>query len=538
MKKKHSKNKYETKVTFSKIRLLVFFLCLALFLSEKTGFIPANLPAAVSPFLFLTAWLGGLFFSGAAFFALAIILVCLLKKRFFCRYLCPMGCSFALINKGVRRFKLKRKFKNENIGQTFTGQKTADGFPAVSQAIAEDPPVSWSFWGKVFVLLTFLFLFLKIPGMTGFQFLDPLILFGALFRIDHPLFFLSAVLLVFASSGFWCVNFCPLGALQDMIRFCGKSISNLASSREQKKISSDCIKESETSVLSTGKKLRRRRAFLLLIPFAFVLEAVRRSSSKIVKRIPFFRPPGSCGDPKFTGLCASCGRCIAVCPTKHLITIAQLKREESAKTPALPSEEAAGSGNPQVFGGASSIDRQSDKTEWRETFCKSSLTAGISAFELTPVIETKKTFCDAKCNSCSRVCPTGAIRRFSIEEKKMIHTAIVKYEFENCVLYDSKDCNICVRECPYEAIGLVWNEELYVNVPTVDAEKCTGCGRCIVFCPGFDPIWQGDEEDETDDNSSDHNNKSDDHQSVCDPPKAFTLVSRQEWEAMSSSDKN
>jgi len=43
-------------------------------------------------------------------------------------------------------------------------------------------------------------------------------------------------------------------------------------------------------------------------------------------------------------------------------------------------------------------------------------------------------------------------------------------------------CNPCMEYCPVGAIQVADN----INaVPTIDFEKCTGCGICLGFCPGL-----------------------------------------------------
>lgn len=43
-------------------------------------------------------------------------------------------------------------------------------------------------------------------------------------------------------------------------------------------------------------------------------------------------------------------------------------------------------------------------------------------------------------------------------------------------------CNPCVNACPRGAITM--GEDIN-NVPVCDAEKCNGCGVCILKCPGL-----------------------------------------------------
>lgn len=47
---------------------------------------------------------------------------------------------------------------------------------------------------------------------------------------------------------------------------------------------------------------------------------------------------------------------------------------------------------------------------------------------------------------------------------------------------ESIPCNPCVQACPRDAIII---EGDINNTPTVDYDKCNGCGLCISACPGL-----------------------------------------------------
>jgi ferredoxin len=83
----------------------------------------------------------------------------------------------------------------------------------------------------------------------------------------------------------------------------------------------------------------------------------------------------------------------------------------------------------------------------------------------------------------------------SLEEKAKARIGLAKVDISLCLLYDDRECDICAKACPYEAIKILWNEEEYVPLPHVVADKCPGCGACEFFCPGTND-WEREDSDE------------------------------------------
>jgi Fe-S-cluster-containing hydrogenase component 2 len=52
------------------------------------------------------------------------------------------------------------------------------------------------------------------------------------------------------------------------------------------------------------------------------------------------------------------------------------------------------------------------------------------------------------------------------------------------VLAYDRECEICERVCPVDAVSFRWSEEEYTVIPEVAVETCNGCGACLIACPG------------------------------------------------------
>ena len=103
---------------------------------------------------------------------------------------------------------------------------------------------------------------------------------------------------------------------------------------------------------------------------------------------------------------------------------------------------------------------------------------------MQPEMSYKKGYCRPECNRCSQVCPTGAIRPVSIEEKSSIQIGHAVIDLDICVVNtDDVSCGNCARHCPAEAIMMLPQEDGTHEIPAVDEERCIGCGACEYLCP-------------------------------------------------------
>ena len=106
---------------------------------------------------------------------------------------------------------------------------------------------------------------------------------------------------------------------------------------------------------------------------------------------------------------------------------------------------------------------------------------------MQPEMNYDKGYCRPECNTCSQVCPAGAIHPITIEEKSSVQIGIAVVNLDNCVVNtDGVRCGNCARHCPAKAITMVSkdpSDEKSLKIPAVNEHKCIGCGACEHLCP-------------------------------------------------------
>lgn len=106
---------------------------------------------------------------------------------------------------------------------------------------------------------------------------------------------------------------------------------------------------------------------------------------------------------------------------------------------------------------------------------------------MLPVMSYERGYCRPECNRCSEVCPTGAIKPISHEDKASTQFGHAVWVKKNCIpLTDGVECGNCARHCPVGAIEMVPSnpdDEESPYVPAVNENRCIGCGACEYLCP-------------------------------------------------------
>lgn len=106
---------------------------------------------------------------------------------------------------------------------------------------------------------------------------------------------------------------------------------------------------------------------------------------------------------------------------------------------------------------------------------------------MKPYMSYEAGFCRPECTACADVCPAGAIRKITVEEKSSVSIGHAIYNPDLCVVNtDEVKCGNCARHCPTGAITMVHSvpgDNGSPEIPAVDAQKCIGCGHCEYVCP-------------------------------------------------------
>ena len=128
---------------------------------------------------------------------------------------------------------------------------------------------------------------------------------------------------------------------------------------------------------------------------------------------------------------------------------------------------------------------------------------------MTPRADYHLGYCEYECNLCGQICPTEAIQKLKLKEKKRYKMGTAIIQKDRCIPYRLNDnCIVCEEHCPIpeKAIKLdekkifssFYNSEIIVKYPYAIPELCIGCGICENKCPvegepGIIVIKEGEE---------------------------------------------
>ncbi len=489
------------KITKVTLRRSVQLLCLLgfIWLFVKTEYrgldelpYPVSLLFRIDPLAALADALApGPFSWGSLWPALLLVALTAYFGRFFCGWICPLGT-------------------------------TLDG---CGKLVGRGPHLRARGWRKVKYLLLFSLSAASLGGMQLLGLFDPLAiflrsltlslypaynlgmngLFDVVYHVDIPLLspalnaaypfwrdhlmafyqpsytlglftlmvFLTILLLEKVERRFWCKNLCPLGALlglcslrAQLVRqpdgLCADCHTCATECRmdavgERGQRGGECIECLDCTDYCAHERVRfvrggqrpqtagldlSRRDVLVALAAGAVMAPVARIAPESYMLNPYLiRPPGAVPEAEFLRRCVRCGECMKVCIGRAL--------------------------HPALFeAGATGL--------W------------------TPLLVARLGYCEYNCTLCGQVCPTGALKRLPIEEKRKNVIGLAVFDKNTCLPFaKGEECLVCEEHCPTGEKAIVFEEKTLlidgqprqIKLPKVLDNKCIGCGICETRCP-------------------------------------------------------
>jgi len=478
------------------------FLLIFLFLfvqTESKGGDELGYPVKIwldfDPLIFISTLLSSHSVTRALLLSLIVVVVTIFLGRIFCGWICPLGTlntmTGALKRKAsapVHHTWYRTKYYILLIvlaSSLFTAQLAGIMDPISllirSLSLSIYPLVNYmtvSFFDTIYDL--------HPPGVVAVSELLYTLAKKTFLAFNQPHFFqgifigLLFILILglnLIERRFWCKYLCPLGALLGILSrysVLKRSISEGCTScgicetacpggavidRDGTWKSQECLycmdcddlcPRNAVSFGFTGKteavslNLGRRNVITSICAgiLAVPLLRIRPLSGSGYFNRKLIRPPGSLDEQAFLRRCVRCGECMRVCITNGL-------------QPTL-------------------------------------LDAGVEGL-WTPKLVPRVGYCEYRCTLCGQVCPTGAIKRLTLEEKEKTKIGIAMIDKGRCLPYAfGTPCLVCEEVCPTPRKS-IWLEqvsvrdrdgnETMIKQPKVDSALCVGCGICETLCP-------------------------------------------------------
>lgn len=246
------------------------------------GSVLARAMAAVSPWSIGPAR-PGMLFSLAVVVGLPVLILVLIRRRWFCHYACPVG----LVNESIARFR-----------------------PGPRSSFARLPHV-----GRWIVLAT---LAGSLVGCPLALWLDPLAIFSGALSIWHDpagmagWAALGGLALIAMSAAVWpiawCRRVCPLGATQELLALGVRTLVRPAQTLRSR----DSLSGGEAWRLPRRRVISAAAGTLAAASGAGLAWCARTGTLGAGPRP--IRPPGAADEGQFPWLCIRCGNCVRACP--------------------------------------------------------------------------------------------------------------------------------------------------------------------------------------------------------------------------------
>ena len=462
--------------------------------ADELGY-PLKVFLEADPLIYITTVLSTRQFYTPFLLALFVIAATILLGRVFCGWICPLGTLHNMAG-ALKKKRLSEKSYNLHhwkyillivllVSSLFTLQLSGILDPMAllirSLSLAIYPLFQYATVSVFDTVYGW-----HLPVITDISEFIYGLMKKTILSFQQPLFnqaaftglvFLGILALNLLERRFWCKYLCPLGALLGLLSrytILNRSVSEgcdgcgvcrracqggAAPDAKEGWLKSECMacmncddacpqnavrfgfsRKPAGMALDLGK----RRVIGSMIAGVIAVPLLRISPLKKAGAADplLIRPPGSLDEKTFLKRCIKCGECMKVCITNGL-------------QPSLLEADLEG--------------------VW------------------SPVLVPRIGYCEYRCTLCGQVCPTGAIKKLSLEEKAKVRIGLAMVDKGRCLPFaHSTPCIVCEEVCPTPRKA-IWFEEVRVlnragktvtvKQPHVDLELCIGCGICETKCP-------------------------------------------------------
>ena len=486
---------------FQGLFLLVFLVLFILTESkgDDTLSYPVRLFLDFDPLLALSTFLAAHTVSTAMFLSIVVLLVTLVAGRVFCGWVCPLGTLntiFGSLKRRPEEKSIKPPWRHTKyylliflMVSALFGLQLAGLFDPLSltvRSLTLSAFPAFNFLTRSFFDALY---YTDIPAITRVS--EPIYsaLKNSVLSFQQPYFkqalftgllFMGILMLNFRAKRFWCRYLCPLGALLGLCsRYallsrsvaegcneCGLCAGDCEGGANPEKkdgwLKTECLycgncdddcprhtvsfgfRKSLSDPAPLQEDLGRRNVIASILSAVAVIPLFRVAplSRKSYSNQDLIRPPGALPEKDFLRRCVKCGECMRVCITNGL--------------------------QPTLFD------------------------AGLEGL-WTPKLVPRLGYCEYHCTLCGQVCPTGAVRRLSAEEKMKEKIGLAIIDRNRCLPYaEGEPCIVCEEVCPIASKAIRLEQvnvtdrkgrRNIVKQPHVDSRLCTGCGICENKCP-------------------------------------------------------
>lgn len=427
---------------------------------------------------------------------IAIVVITLLFGRIYCSVICPLGIyQDCIAHVAEKRKKNRYSFKRSKRYRYYIGLAffllIAFGFTSIAIFI-EPYSIFGRFASNLFspvyrLINNMLAYFAERWNSYAFYHVDVYIKSLPMFIIAIA-YFLIITVLALVNGRWYCNSICPVGALLGSL----SKFSVLKPRFDEKKCISCGLCEKNCRCSAIDAKNHKIDYTKCVTCFNCVSKcnkgAMRYGINKEVKSVKDMNGFNDDNEGKTS-------RKTFLTTMAVLATASTLKAQEKVVDGGLATivkKKAPKRHTPLKPAGSESFDNFTSRCTGCQLCvqsCPNDVLRASTRLEtlMQPEMSYERGYCRPECTACSEVCPAGAIKKVTCEEKTSIQIGHAVWVGQNCLpLHDGVECGNCAKHCPSGAITMMPydpDDATSPKIPIINEERCIGCGACEHVCP-------------------------------------------------------